>query len=128
MRTLIVAVALSVFAVSLQAQELTKADYAPIATAIAGQMADYITSVRFSVNGSGCQEANPIFSRQTDGSFRSGKALIGKATAIGTTTIAVWITSKTHSRFMKNISRGMAYYAGGVGANSAVHNIAHCGW
>lgn len=91
-----------------------------------GQLADWVTSVRFS-GGGRCTEANRFY-RGVDGSFQAKKAAISKAGLVTAVWLFQWSTRHTSSPIVRVLAHGLAYGSGGTGAYNAGRNIAHCGW
>lgn len=101
-------------------------DLAPyIASAV--KLADPISSVRFSSNGSGCSEGVARY-RNPDGSFNAGKGFVETGAVVAASWLLLWAARKSSNKTAIKIAEVENYFAGAWGAKSAIRNLAHCGF
>ena len=103
-------------------------DWKPTTAAAVGLLWDTTSTIRFTSNGSGCQEKWEKWGyyRRPDGSFNAPKALLTDAATIGGLALASRLTSRW--AWPRRILRTVAYAQGGVGVINAARNIHNCGW
>jgi len=86
-----------------------------------GHLADYVTSLHFSTNGSACEENNPLTSH-SDGRFDARKGAAWTAAVIGAEWAIVKLTSKSKSKAVRWIGKSVAIGGGAVGFSAAAWN------
>jgi len=120
-RTYTVAVLLSLlFAPSARASSNTWM----YATPAMGHGADYLSSVWFSTQTT-CLEANP-YTRHGDGRFHAGKGAAYIGFAIGTEWAFLYLSSKTHNKYVRWVGRSVALVPAVNAGATAVYNVAQC--
>jgi len=119
-----VLVLIVLMAVPAQGQDMKRISYAVSA---AGPIADFVSSVRFSTNGSGCLETN-VLTRHADETFDIGRGLANSAITVGVVWTTLWLTGRSRHKIVRWLGRGFAFTSAGVTMHAAVYNISNCGW
>lgn len=135
MRTLIIAVILTLVSLPAYAQEPKRLDWPSIVAAAVGQFGDAGTTVYF-LTGHGqsashpgpCVEANPLFQpsgHQIASVVLTKTALVGGLIAFNY--MAEHWRKPESAKTVRLTSRALNYFAAAEGFSATFHNISHCG-
>lgn len=132
---LLAVVGVLALAATASAQEPKRFDWKPAAANAVGASLDALSTYRFSINGSGCHEATPVF-RLPSGDPNMKRIWLFAAT--GTVGVALinhqtgaWRARAPHSsaaRWADRIAKSAGYGMAARRVGAAVDNIRDCGW